>query len=255
MLTPFLRLALFEGPLDLLLHLCRRHELSVVEMPVAEVTEQFLAYLDVLDELEIEIAGEFLEMASLLCLIKSREILPAADLPPELVLDDTGSDPRAELVARLLEYKRYREAARELSERPRLHRDFFVRGVEPLGAAGMDRLDAPLDVDLTDLLGALRDLLERRREGGRVHAVGGPAHVRLEDRMESVLSRLAAGEAPFEALFDGDRTRAMVVATFLAVLELARRGLAALTQEGHLRRLVLRARAVGPTPALDGAHA
>ena len=255
MLTPFLRLPLFEGPLDLLLHLCRRHELSVAEMPVAEVTEQFLAYLGVLEELEIEVAGEFLEMASLLCLIKSREILPAADLPPELVLDDADADPRAELVARLLEYKRYREAARELSERPRLHREFFVRGAEPLEAAGIDRLDAPLDVDLTDLLGALRDLLERRREVGRAHAVGGPGYVRLEDRMAAILARLAGEEADFEALFDADRTRSMVVATFLAVLELARRGLAALLQQGHLRRLVLRPIVEGPPPAPDGAHA
>ncbi len=255
MLTPFLRLPLFEGPLDLLLHLCRRHELSVTEMPVAAVTEQFLAYLEVLEELEIEIAGEFVEMASLLCLIKSREILPAADLPPELLPDDADQDPRAELIARLLEYKRYREAAKEISQRPRLHRDYFVRRQEPLEAAGLDRLDAPLDVDLTELLGALRDLLERRRTTDRTHSVGGPAQVRLEDRMTAILALLARGEAAFEALFDADRTRAMVVATFLAVLELARRGLAALCQTGHLQPLVLRPLFEGPPPALGGARA
>jgi segregation and condensation protein A len=254
--TPFLRLPLFEGPLDLLLHLCRRHELSVADMPVGEVTEQFLAYLEVLEELEIEVAGEFLQMASLLCLIKSREILPAPDLPPELSdADDDDRDPRAELVARLLEYKRYREAARELSERPRMHREFFVRTQEPLEAAGLDRLDAPLDVDLTDLLGALRDLLERRREAGRAHAVGGPAHVRLEDRMGSILARIAAGESSFAAMFDGDRTRAMVVATFLAVLELARRRLVALVQEGHLRALTLEPLFAGSAPSLEPARA
>ena len=255
MLTPFLRLPLFEGPLDLLLHLCRRHELSVAEMPLAEVTEQFLAYLEVLEELEIEVAGEFLEMASLLCLIKSREILPAADLPPELVPEDAVEDPRAELVARLLGYKRYREAAKELNARPRLHRDFFVRRQEPLEAAGLDRLDAPLDVDMTDLLGALRDLLERRRTAEPSHDVGGTGHVRLEDRMTTILAMLERGEAVFDSLFDADRSRAMVVATFLAVLELGRRGLAVLVQEGHLRPLLLRPLFTGVPPAVEGARA
>lgn len=253
--TPFLRLPLFEGPLDLLLHLCRRHELSVVEMPVADITEQFLAYLEVMEELEIEVAGEFLQMASLLCLIKSREMLPQADLPPELVPEDVVEDPRAQLIARLLEYKRYREAARELADGPRLHREFFVRRQEPLEAAGLHRLDAPLDVDLTDLLGALRDLLERRRVAARTHDVGGRDQIPLELRMKAVLARVVAGQGDFLALFDGDRTRPMVVATFLAVLELARRRIVGLVQEGHLRTLVLKPLFEGAAPALGGAHA
>ncbi len=125
-MTPFLQLNLFEGPLDLLLHLCRRHELSVVDLPIAQVTEQFLAYLDVMEELEIQIAGEFVEMAALLCLIKSRELLPTPDIAPELL--DEGPDPREVLIARLLEYKRFRQAALELGEQPQPRRDYFLRG-------------------------------------------------------------------------------------------------------------------------------
>ena len=249
--TPFLRLPLFEGPLDLLLHLCRRHELSLVDMPIGPVTEQFLAYLEVLDELEIEVAGEFVEMAALLCLLKSREILPAVDLPPELAEQEDVEDPRAALVERLLEYKRYREAARDLAARPRLHREFFLRGQALELASAGDRLDAPLDVDLTDLLGALRDLLDRRREAARHHEVGNAGHVPLELRMRQILARIEAGEQRLDALFDEAPARPGVVATFLAILELARLRLVGLVQDAHLDGIRLDRLFEGPAPSIE----
>jgi segregation and condensation protein A len=230
---PFLHLPLFDGPLDLLIHLCKRHELELAELPIAQITEQFLAYLEVLEELQIEVAGEFVEMASLLCLLKSREMLPPIDLGDED--DDDGEDPRAVLIERLLEYRRYREAADQLEDRDRPGLEYFVRGLEPRVAAGFDDPDVPLDVDLTDLLGALRDLLVERSRPEPIHAVGRPV-IPMEQRVEEILDLLAAGprRMDFSRLFDGVVTRDLVVVTLLAVLHLAGVRHLRLVQGAHL---------------------
>jgi segregation and condensation protein A len=235
---PFLRLPLFEGPLDLLLHLCRRHELPLAELPLAEVTTQFLAYLDVMDELELEVAGEFVEMASLLCVLKSRELLPVVETPA-LDLDEPEEDPRAALIFRLLAYKTYREAARELGARPRPGLQWFPRPAlldEPLD----DDSAAPLDCDLTDLLSALRDLVERARRREAVHTVS-LAGVPLAERMVEVLSAVrAAGQLDlFTLLPSGDR--AFVVVTFLAILHLAQERRLRLVQDGRGAPLLMEA--------------
>ncbi len=235
---PFLRLPLFEGPLDLLLHLCRRHELPLAELPLAEVTSQFLAYLEVMDELELEVAGEFVEMASLLCLLKSRELLPVIDLPV-LESDEPEEDPRAALIARLLAYKTYREAARELAARPRPGVQWFPRPAMAQEPVDDDTL-APLDCDLTDLLSALRDLVERARRQQAVHTVS-LAGVPLAERMVEVLSAVrAAGQLDLFALLpSGDR--AFVVVTFLAILHLAQERRLRLVQDGRGQPLLLEA--------------
>jgi len=234
---PFLRLPLFDGPLDLLLHLCKRHELPVAELPVAEITTQFLAYLEVLDELQIEVAGEFVEMAALLCLLKSRDLLPPIEIDGDDE-DDEGEDPREALIARLLDYRRYREASDLLDDRERAGRDFFVRPLAPRAAAGLDLLDAPLDVDLTELLGALRDLLVERSRAEPIHAVEHPV-VPMHLRAEELLDLLAAGprELAFAKLFGSATTRAGVVVTFLALLHLALVGQIRLRQVAHLDAL------------------
>ncbi len=257
--TPFLRLPLFDGPLDLLLHLCRRQELPLAELPVAEVTAQFLAYLEVLDELQVEVAGEFVEMVALLCLLKSREILPSTDLPMEDAdADDADADPRAELIARLLEYKRFREAATELEEGPRPRRDFFARSGSPRIPAGLEDVHAPIDTDLTELLGALRDLLEERARSEPIHAVTEAAQS-MDGRMREILALLAALDSvslPFQGLFEQDRSRARVVVSFLAILELARLGHLTLRQGSPLQALRVHRSFEGAPPvleALDGA--
>ncbi len=234
---PFLRLPLFEGPLDLLLHLCRRHELPLAELPLAEVTSQFLAYLDVMDELELEVAGEFVEMASLLCLLKSRELLPVVDVPV-LESDEPEEDPRAALIARLLAYKTYREAARELASRPRPGLQWFPRPV--LQQEPVEDTPAPLDCDLVDLLSALRDLVERARRRDAVHTVS-LAGVPLAERMVEVLTAVReAGQLDLFALLpSGDR--ALVVVTFLAILHLAQERRLRLVQDGRGAPLLLEA--------------
>ena len=249
---PFVHLRLFEGPLDLLLHLCRRHELEVTELPIAQVTEQFLAYLEVMDELQVEVVGEFVEMAALLCLLKSREMLPVIDVPGDED-DDEQEDPRARLIGRLLEYKRYREAARDLDGLARPGRDLFVRGLDPLTASGLQERDAPVEADMTALLSALRDLLEERSRGEPIHAVADPL-LSLVARMRVLLQVLAAGPKsglPFPQLFAGDRTRAMVSVSFLAVLELARLRHVRLVQQAHLQRLRVVRRFEGTAPAIE----
>ncbi|MEE2828404.1 MAG: segregation/condensation protein A [Myxococcota bacterium] len=248
--TPFVRLPLFDGPLDLLLHLCKRQEVSVTELRISEVTEQFLAYLEVLEELHIEVAGEFVEIAALLCLIKSREILPRVVIPGEEEEDEEGADPRAELIARLLNYKRYREAARELEAAPQLHREFFVRRFPPRESAGLEDSDLPIEADLTQLLAALRDLLEERAKGEPVHAAPRP-FLSLEVRMNALLQRLGEEDSvAFARLFDEDRTVAMVVVSFLAILELAKWRHLKVVQDGHLDGIRVERLFEGPPPVI-----
>jgi len=241
----------FDGPLDLLLHLCKRQELSVSELCIAEVTEQFLAYLDLLEELHIEVAGEFVEMAALLCLIKSREILPRVEIPGEEGEDEEGRDPRAELTARLLNYKKYREAARELDDGPRLHREFFVRRFEPMESAGFEQSDVPIEASLTELLAALRDVLEKKAKGPPIHAAP-QAHLSLDVRMNAILRLLHAEDIVlFSELFVDDHSPAMVVVSFLGILELAKQGHINIGQSEHTGALEVERKFEGQPPVID----
>lgn len=249
--TPFVHLPPFEGPLDLLLHLCKRQELSISDLCVAEVTEQFLGYLEMLEDLQIEVAGEFVEMAALLCLIKSREILPRVEIPGEEGEEEDGLDPRAELTARLLNYKKYREAADELDEGPRLHREFFVRRFVPMASAGFERSDVPIDASLTELLAALRDVLEKKTKGPPIHAAP-QAHLSLDVRMNEILHLLYAEKTVlFSDLFDADHSSAMVVVSFLGILELANQGHINIGQSEHTGALEVERKFEGPPPVIE----
>jgi segregation and condensation protein A len=212
------RLDLFEGPLDLLLHLIKKNELDVTNIPVAAVTEQYLSYLDLMRELRLDVAGEYLVMAATLLLIKSRMLLPSE--PSD---DEEERDPRADLVRQLLEYQRYREAAASLQDRPRLGRDVFTReqnaeGIEP----DPDALPA-LRVTTWQLMEAFRAVLARAQPDP-VHEVQ-TEPVSLRDRMQSMLYALrVARSVTFDSLFDENATRGFVIVTFLGLLELVRMG-------------------------------
>ncbi len=219
------RLDIFEGPLDLLLYLLRKEKLSIYDIPIAKITEQYLETLKVIQELNLDVAGEFLVMAATLLHIKSRMLLPTP--PNDDGSADAGPDPRAELVQALLEYQRFRLAADQLATRPLLGRDEFVRGglgQDPLGDAPEPRVAA----GILDLVGAFRGLLER--------LVGTDAHqvflesVSLTDRINQLLELLPPrGSILFEELFrpfyadarPGTQRYELVV-TFLAILELVR---------------------------------
>ncbi|MCS6797050.1 MAG: segregation/condensation protein A [Myxococcota bacterium] len=217
----------FEGPLDLLLHLVRRHELDILDLPVAFITERYLEYLATMRELDLDVASEYLLMAATLVHIKSRMLLPAP--PPEPNDDDSAEsdvDPRAELVRRLLEYQKYRDAAARLGDRPLLGRDVFLRGVPAADTEEPAPLDPPT---LFALVEAVSRVLQRARQRAAFSVEA--ETVSLQQRIADVIDVLRTRRrALFEDLFEpGHGVRAVVV-TFLAILELARRRLISIYQ-------------------------
>jgi len=229
------KLPVFEGPLDLLLHLIKKNEVEIVDIPIATITEQYLAYLQMMRELNLDIAGEFLVMAATLTLIKSRMLLP----PSEDGEEEEEVDPRADLVRQLLDYQRYREAALALSERPLLHRDVFVR--EPLmDVEGAADTGEPLHLKVTvwELLEAFRAVLKRARPES-VHEIV-TEQLSMRDRVRTLLQTLSVARSiEFESLFDEDAGRFEIIVTFLALLELMRMGALRATQEERYGRIVI----------------
>ncbi len=226
------RLDLFEGPLDLLLHLIKKNEVDVRELPVAQITEQYLAMIELMRDLNLDIAGEYLVMAATLTLIKSRMLLPTAEPDAE------EEDPRADLVRQLLEYQRYREAAEALGERPLLRRDTFAR--EPSAEGVPPEADAVprIKVTLWELLEAFRAVL-KRAEPDPVHHVEGEA-ISLRARIDGLLQTLAvARRVTFDSLFGERPTRGYVIVTFLAVLELMKQHVVEAVQEEILGPIVV----------------
>lgn len=202
----------FEGPLDLLLYLIRRQNLDILDIPIAEITDQYMEYVELMKDLRLELASEYLIMAAILAEIKSRMLLPRPT-PQE-----DEEDPRAELVRRLQEYERFKQAALDLDALPRLGRDVFVtRARIPPGQ--VRRL--PPTVDLHELLLALREVLARA-DLYLSHRVERES-LSLRERMAKVLERMqGAGFVPFVHLFELGEGRAGVIVTFLALLELIR---------------------------------
>ena len=209
------QLKIYEGPLDLLLHLIRKNELSITDVPIASITEQYLAALELMQGLDLDVSGEYLVMAATLLHIKSQTLLPAEEVDDDE--DEEGGDSREELIRRLLEYERFKNAARELEEREILNRDVFVR---------QGRSERVTDVSFEqlsvfDLMSALQRVLERF-PGPSVHTVVRET-VSVRERMTYLLDELhRRPSVAFHELFDSARTRMDVVVTFLALLELIR---------------------------------
>ena len=227
------RLELFEGPLDLLLHLIKRNEVDVRELPVAQITEQYLSYLDLMRDLNLDIAGEYLVMAATLTLIKSRLLLPAPE--PE---EGEEADPRADLVRQLLEYQRFREAAESLAERPLLRRDTFTREPSTDGLPPEPEGVPRIKVTLWELMEVFRAVL-KRAEPEPVHQVEAEA-ISLRSRIDGLLSTLGvARQLTFESLFGDRPTRGYVIVTFLAVLELMKQHVVEALQEEILGPIMI----------------
>ena len=221
----------FEGPLDLLLYLIRRQNLDILDIPIAEITRQYVDYIEMMHDLKLELAAEYLVMAAILAEIKSRLLLPR---PPS----DEGieEDPRAELVRRLQEYERFKKAAEDIDELPRMDRD-----IAPVSAFVADRnvIRLPPPVELRELLLALKDVLTRAELTGHHHVQREALSVR--HRMGEVLRRLAdGGFHRFESLFDASEGRLGVVVTFLSMLELAKEHLIEIVQEAALAPIYLK---------------
>lgn len=212
----------FEGPLDLLLYLIRKHNLDVLDIPMAELTKQYMAYVEAMREHQLELAGEYLLMAAMLTEIKSRMLLPR---PPHL--EDDEEDPRAELVRRLLEYERMKLAAQKINELPQSGRDFspvqvwFERTTE----------EVLPDVNPEDLHNAWLSLLARAKV--RRHHRISREELSVREHMSLILRRLQNLKfVRFEDLFEPERGVPVLIVTFLAILELAREELVQLSQQG-----------------------
>ena len=228
----------FEGPLDLLLYLIRRQNLDILTINVATITHQYIEYVELMKAMEIELAGEYLLMAAMLAEIKSRTLLPR---PPKAEGEEE-EDPRAELIRRLQEYERLKEAAEALDTLPRVGRDWFSvqAGLPPLET----RVIHP-DVELDELLGALSDIL-KRAELAQAHQISREV-LSTRERMLKIMEQLSQdGESgrytPFEALFTLEEGRAGVVVTFMAILELAKEAMIEIVQNAPLSPIHVRAR-------------
>jgi segregation and condensation protein A len=215
----------FEGPLDLILHLVKEHEVDLFDIPIAKITESYLATLEALRELDIDLAGEFLHMASQLVLMKSKLLLPRTEVAEDAPADEAaGVDPRAELVRRLLEYQKYKAAGEELGSRDILERSVFVRKVRAERPAAPDGPEGLADVSVFKLIEALDRAL--------AHASPKAQHEVLTDRLtiSDAIARVAdvlrvQRRARFEELLagpGGGYGKSAIIATFLAILEMAK---------------------------------
>ena len=212
-----IKLDIFEGPLDLLLYLIRKNEIDIYNIPIALITEQYLSYLDIMRSLNLDLAGEYLVLASTLIHIKSKLLLPPVEGEGE---EEEGQDPRAELVQQLLEYQAFKEAALRLDDRPLLERDVFKRGApveEPAAAEETD--DALVEVDVFELVTAFRRIIAGLdpREDLEIDA----EKMSLTDRINEIMERLTEeGQTTFTDLLGDRMDRRRIIYTLLAILEL-----------------------------------
>jgi len=211
----------FEGPLDLLLYLIKRQNLDILDIPIAEITSQYMEYVDLMKDIRLELAAEYLVMAAMLAEIKSRMLLPRQE-----DLEDEEGDPRAELIRRLQEYERYKQAAEDIDSLPRMGRDLFQAEAEVPDRVIQRR---PPDVDLRELLFALKEVMHRVDMFSHHHVQMEALSVR--EKMSGILERINAESfTEFTQLFDPTEGRLGVVVTFLAVLELIKGALIDLIQ-------------------------
>jgi segregation and condensation protein A len=203
----------FEGPLDLLLYLIRRQNIDILDIPIAEITRQYVEYIELMKELQLELAGEYLLMAAMLAEIKSRMLLPRPQ-----AAEEEEDDPRAELVRRLQEYERFKKAAEDLNDLPRMERDVFPASAEAPERKVVEKLP---DVTLKELLLAFHDVLKRAEMFSNLQLRREPLSVR--QRMSEILLRVKANVfSDFVDLFDPEEGRMGVAVTFIAILELLR---------------------------------
>ena len=236
----------FEGPLDLLLHLIQKHELDIFDIPVSFVTEKYLAYINLMQELSIDVASEYLVMAATLAHIKSKSLLPNEPSADEEVEgEEEEGDPREELIRRLLEYQKYKQAAAELNDRGALGRDIFLRGSKAPEADG----PAPLaPVELWTLLDAFGKVLSRAKVDIQ-HEVSFD-RTSITDRINQLMEKLKGHKTVrFEELFDGQRTRFDLIITFLALLEMTRLKMTRLYQPDPLAEIFIETTLVDAEPS------
>ncbi|MFI4913575.1 MAG: segregation and condensation protein A [Steroidobacterales bacterium] len=229
----------FEGPLDLLLYLIRRQNLDILDIPIAEITRQYTQYIELMQDLQLELAGEYLVMAATLAEIKSRMLLPrSAD-----AADGSEDDPRAELVRRLQEYERFKRAALDIDLLPRLERDVWQASVDCSDRTAARTLP---QITLQEMLLAFKEVAQRAAMFAHHHVRREPLSVR--ERMSNILAALEHGSfLEFSQLFTPQEGRAGVTVSFIAILELMREGLIEITQTEAYAPLHVRAASAART--------
>ncbi|GBE03599.1 segregation and condensation protein A [bacterium BMS3Abin09] len=219
------KLPVFEGPLDLLLHLIKSSKIDIYDIPILDITRQYLDYIDIMKELNLEIAGDFLVMAATLIHVKSRMLLP----PSEEESDELAEDPRSELVKRLLEYEAYKETSSHLRKREDIWKNVFHRGLPDIDSFEFEADPVLFEASVFDLISAFQKLLEKA-----------PAEVReisrekltVAERINYIVERLDKEDGiKFEDLFEKGYTKGTILVTFLAMLEIVRLGLVKIYQE------------------------
>src|SRR5262245_23160546 len=245
------RIENFEGPLDLLLHLIKKSEINIYDIPIHLIAQQYLTYIEAMEGLNSTVAGEFLVMAATLLQIKSKMLLPADESVAD---DEDGPDPREELVRRLLEYKQFKDAARQLDQHERVWREIYSR--EQGQAVELDSDETLLDhVSLFELVDVLQGILDRN-PGKRFMEIL-PDNLTVRDRMNAILEMLEGQESvSFVSFFEPACHRVVIIVTFLALLELMRLRTVRVFQAEHFGPiLVSRAFSLVPDPAeLDDAE-
>lgn len=234
----------FEGPLDLLLHLINRLEIDIYDIPVSEITEQYLLYIEAMNVLELDVASEFLVMAATLLAIKSKMLLPKQE---EEILDsefggEMEEDPREDLMNRLIEYRKYKEAANELKTMEEERGQVFTKPPSDLSDYAKDMQPDKLDLDISlyDMLGAFQKLLRRKKIQKPLHTKITRQDIPIEKRMEEILTEISGtrGKRNFFDLFPYEQKEHIVV-TFLAILELMKKNLIHIEQEDNFADLFI----------------
>ncbi|MBO8176661.1 segregation/condensation protein A [Aeribacillus pallidus] len=239
------KLDAFEGPLDLLLHLINRFEIDIYDIPMAEITEQYLLYIRTMQELELDVASEYLVMAATLLAIKSKMLLPQHEEMNEELEDVVEEDPREELVERLIEYKKYKEAAKELKERERERGQIFTKPPSDLSdySQEIEACGADLQVTVYDMLGAFHKLLRRKKLQKPLSTKIAREEISIEQRMDEIREKIISSNRAFyfEELFPSHE-REHIVVTFLAILELMKRNEILVEQQTNFAEIVIMAK-------------
>ncbi|MBS4209706.1 segregation/condensation protein A [Bacillus sp. FJAT-50079] len=231
----------FEGPLDLLLHLINRLEIDIYDIPMAEITEQYLLFVHAMKELELDGASEYLVMAATLLAIKSKMLLPTYDEQHEDELFFEEEDPRDELVERLIEYKKYKEAALELKQKERDRGEIFMKPPSDLSPFAEPKKEEMLDIGVTiyDMLGAYHKLMRRKKLKRPLVTKITQRELSIEDRMDELLLDLKKGERKSFFSFFQSEHKSFIVVTFLAMLELMKRKEIIVEQHGNFDEIYL----------------
>lgn len=221
-------LEMFEGPLDLLLYLIRKNDLDIYNIPISRITQEYLSTLDLMKDLNLDMAGEFLVTAASLMAIKARTLLPS----PAAELEEEGPDPRAELMAKLLEYQKFKSAAQFLEKRGEEFKDVFYRGVPQF-----DESEKSLSLSLFDLLSSLKEIIDRAEDKGKVIA---GEDFPIEEKIAKILFMLEGRPTiTWDDLFADERKKRGILSCFLAILELVKLQRIIVRQDAAFAKIIL----------------